>query len=221
MRRLPLRLAIVAIVAFAIAGCQDDISTPFPAGLEPFDDDAEPAALDGTVVEQLTTRSVDSDFIRVYGRGFILVPPAEVYAAAHDPDAMIAVCSTTSQTVMLDNEDYDLSFLVHYYVDDILDVEWDDQWRGDVVLGSLDAPELVMIKHQKIQGSDFIALSEGSVQLFATDDPAVTELRFVEHLDALQAGEGDVIAGMQSNYDRLLALAHGDPLPPCFAGAPP
>jgi hypothetical protein len=205
----------------ALVGCQDDISTPFPEGLEPFDDDAEVAELDGTVVEGLTMRSTDDDFIRVYGRGYIFVSPVELYAAAHDPEVMFAVCSTTTQTVDRGNEpQYELSFLVHYFVDDILDVEWDDQWRGDVVTGSLEDPELVMIKHQKIQGSDFISLSEGTVQLLATSDPTITELRFVEHLDAVMAGEGDVTAGMQSNYDRLLAVAHGSPLPSCVRRAP-
>jgi len=204
------------LIVIAIAGCQDEISTPFPPGLEPFDDDAETLALDGTVIEQLTTHSVDDDFIRAYGRGYIFAPPAEVYALAHDPEVMLAVCSTTSHSVMQDNEPaYDLSYLVHYFVDNILDVEWDDQWRGDVVIGTVEAPELVMIKHQKIQGSDFITLSEGTVALFTTDDPAITEVRFVEHLDAVMASEDDVIDGMQSNFDRMLAVAHGNPIPAC------
>ncbi len=205
-----------------LAGCQDDISTPFPPGLEPFDDDAAPAALDGTVQEVLTHASTDDDFIRAYGRAFIFVSPTEVYAAAHDPEVMLAACSTTSHSVDFGNEpEYELSFLVHYFVDDILNVEWDDQWRGDVVTGTLDNPELVMIKHQKIQGSDFITLSEGTVQLLATDDPGITEVRFVEHLDAVMASEGDVIDGMQSNFDRLLAVAHGNPIPSCVISQPP
>lgn len=208
----------LAVALVLVAGCQDDISTPFPPGLEPFDDDGEPAELDGTVQEQLTHSSKDSDFVRAYGRGYIFAPVDTVYATAHDPQVMIAACSTTTQTVTPDNEpEYELSYLVHYYVDDILDVEWDDQWRGDVVVDAAggDAPELVMIKHQKIQGSDFISLSEGTVELLSTDDPAITEVRFVEHLDAVSAGAGDVVDGMQSNYDRLLAVAHGEPLPPC------
>lgn len=168
------------------------------------------------MVEALTVKSTDEPMIMVYGRGFIFRSPAEVYAVSHDPEVMLAVCSTTSHSVVDDNEpEYDLSFLVSYFVDDILNVEWDDQWRGDVVLGALEAPELVMIKHQKTEGSDFISLSEGTVQLLATDDPAITELRFVEHLDALMASEGDVIAGMQSNFDRMLAVAHGNPIPSC------
>jgi len=203
--------------AVVLAGCQDDISTPFPPGLEPFDDDGVPASLDGTVQETLSHSSSKTDFVRAYGRGFIFEPVATVYAAGHDPQVMIAACSTTSQTVTLDTEpEYELSFLVHYFVDDILDVEWDDQWRGDVVTGTPDAPDLVMVKHQKIQGSDFITLSEGTVELLSTEDPAITEVRFVEHLDAVSAGEGDVLEGMQSNYDRLLAVAHGNPIPSCF-----
>ena len=204
------------VFVLAMVGCQDDISTPFPPGLEPFEDDAENQTLDGTVVEALTVKSTDDPMIMVYGRGFIFRSPAEVYAVSHDPEVMLAVCSTTSHSVVDNNEpEYDLSFLVSYFVDDILNVEWDDQWRGDVVLGTLEAPELVMIKHQKTEGSDFISLSEGTVQLLATDDPAITELRFVEHLDALMASEGDVIAGMQSNFDRMLAVAHGNPIPSC------
>lgn len=204
-----------SLLLIALVGCQDDISTPFPEGLEPFEDDSETEKLDGSVVEMLTTASTDTDFIRVYGRGFIFASPAAVYAAAHDPAVMVAVCSTTTQTFELDNDAmYELSFLVHYFVDDIVNVEWDDQWRGDVVTGTLDDPELVMIKHQKIQGSDFISLSEGTIQLLATGDAEVTEVRFVEHLDALMASEGDVILGMQSNYTRLLAVSHGEPIPP-------
>ncbi len=200
--------------ALLLGGCQDDISTPFPSGLEPFEDDGVPAGLDGTVAEQLTTSSNSNDFIHAYGRGFIFTPPSTVFDVAHDPQVMIALCSTTTQTITDNNEpDYDLSYLVHYFVDDILNVEWDDQWRGDVVI---DDPELVVIKHQKIQGSDFVRLSEGTIELLATDDPGITEVRFVEHLDAVSAGEGDVIAGMQSNYDRMLAAAHADPMPSCL-----
>jgi len=72
-----------------------------------------------------------------------------------------------------------------------------------------------MIKHQKIQGSDFITLSEGTIQVLATSDPQVSELSFVEHLDALQATSGDVVQGVQHNYDALVATAHGQPIPPC------
>ena len=110
---------------------------------------------------------------------------------------------------------YEYSFLVHYVVDNILTVEWDDQWRYGVIDGTVDEPTFGMIKHQKVQGSSFIHLSEGTIQVLATDDPDVTKLAFVEHLDAVSGGDGDVIKGMQHNYDAMVAVAHANPIPPC------
>lgn len=211
-----LALALALGLAASSAACQDDVATPFPPGLEPFDDVDTPASLVDPRGEELITDASGGGTIRAYGRGLVLAPPAAVWAAAKVPEAMVARCNTTTQTFQRDNEpEYELSFLVHYLVDDILTVEWDDQWRGDVVIGTPDAPELVMIKHQKIQGSDFIAVSEGTIQIRATTDPAATELWFVEHLDAISGSADDVVGGMRDNYDRLVALAHGLPIPPC------
>jgi hypothetical protein len=72
-----------------------------------------------------------------------------------------------------------------------------------------------MIKHQKTQGSDFISLSEGTIEVTETDDPNVTELSFVEHLDATSAGISDVLKGVQHNYEALVAVSHGNPVPAC------
>jgi len=209
------RLAAPAI-ALAIAACQDSVSTPFPPGLEPFTDDDVPAGLAAPGGEQLATSSSSDGTIRAYGRGVVLAPPSVLWTAAKVPEAMVARCQTTRRSFTLDDEpQHELSFLVHYVVEDILTIEWDDQWRGDVVTGTGDAPELAIVKHQKVQGSDFITLSEGSIEIRATEDPAVTELWFVEHLDAVSGSASDVIGGMRDNYDALVALAHAQPIPPC------
>src|SRR5690606_23293935 len=116
----------------------------------------------------------------------------------------IARCSTSERTVTVGTDPaYAFSFLVHYIVRDILTVEWEDQWRYGVIEGTPDAPVLGMIKHQKTQGSDFITLSSGTFQVLATPDPAITELAFVEHLDAISGSTGDVVRGMQHNFDAL------------------
>ena len=130
--------------------------------------------------------------------------------------AMVAVCSTDEQHITENTEaQYEYSFLVHYVVHNVLTVEWDDQWRYGVILGTPDDVQLGMIRHQKTQGSDFISLSEGSVQVLATPDPDVSELAFVEHLDAIQGGVTDVLKGMERNYEALVALVHDAPTPPC------
>jgi hypothetical protein len=199
----------MALLLFA--ACQDNVSTPFPPGLEPFEDNKVAAQPDGPFVEKLRTATDDKGYIRVYGRGFVLAPPSELWAAAKHWEPNVSVCKTDEQHVTDANDPaYEYSFLVHYVVNDILTVEWDDQWR----FGTIDET-LGMIRHQKVQGSDFIDLSEGTIQVLSTSDPNVSELAFVEHLDATQATTGDVLQGVQHNYDALVATVHGTPIPPC------
>ncbi|HEY0254791.1 MAG TPA: hypothetical protein VGC41_24865, partial [Kofleriaceae bacterium] len=57
--------------------------------------------------------------------------------------------------------------------------------------------------------------SEGTIEVLATDDPNVAELSFVEHLDSVGGGVDDVSTGVQHNYDSLVAVAHGNPIPGC------
>jgi hypothetical protein len=207
--------ALVVSLLFA-AGCQDNVSTPFPPGLEPFSDADVPGDIDVERAEVLNQVSMNDGMIRVYGRGVVLAPPSELWRVAKIPEGMIARCNTTQQTITAGNEpDHELSFLVHYLVDDILTVEWDDQWRGDLIARDDDPSLFAMIKHQKVQGSDFIDVSEGSVQIRTTDDPEVSELWFVEHLDAISGSSDQVAGGMQDNYDALVELVHGRSIPPC------
>jgi hypothetical protein len=136
---------------------------------------------------------------------------ADLWASTKNYVPNISTCKTDEQQVMEGNEpQYEYSFLVHYVVHDFLTVEWDDQWRFGAIDETLD-----MIRHQKVQGSDFIRLSEGTIQVLATADPNVSELAFVEHLDATMASTADVLQGVQHNYDAIVATAHGSPIPAC------
>jgi hypothetical protein len=206
------KLCTATILGLAsLAGCQDDITTPFPEGLEPFEDNVVEPRPDGPFDEGLRTETRNNDFIRVYGRGFVRVPFDTLWQAAKAVEPNASVCKTTSHTVMVNNQpQYDFSFLISYVVNDILTVEWDDQWRFGLIEAGFG-----MIKHQKTQGSDFVALSEGTIQVLATSDPGVSELVFLEHLDAVQASASDVIDGVQHNYTALVATAKSEPIPPC------
>lgn len=199
------------LVVLLLTACQDNIETPFPPGLEPLEDNPIEPLPDGPFDEGLRLKTSDRDFIRVYARGFVRVPPATMWAVAKNPEPNLSVCKTDERKVMVANEpEYEFSFLVHYTVYDILTVQWDDQWR----FGTIDE-SMYMIRHQKVQGSDFITLSAGTIQVLATADPEVTELVFVEHLDAIAGTTADVVEGVQHNYDALVAVAHDRPIPPC------
>src|SRR5690348_8407752 len=115
---------VLAVVAALVAACQHNITTPFPPGLEPLEPDVAPDPADMTT-EVLSIATSSKDYIRVYGKGYVLAAPAVVWAASKGPDQNVAVCSTSSHTVDLANEpDYEYSFLVHYEVDDVLTVKW-------------------------------------------------------------------------------------------------
>ncbi len=209
------RLALPAVLVSALAGCQHSVKTPFPPGLEPIEDNPVPEEM-APYDEMIRITSATPDYIHVYGRGYLLVSPGQYWASVLEPDPYVAVCSTTTQTVTPSNDpSYEFSFLVDYTYVDVLTVEWQDQWRFGLVEGTDAAPTIAMSKHQKVQGSSFITLSEGTIEVLATDDPNVTELSFVEHLNATSASDTQVIKNMQHTYDALKALAHGQPIPAC------
>jgi hypothetical protein len=199
--------------AFAVlAACQHSVKTPFPPGLEPLEDDAAPDPAD-LYSETLSAITKDTNYSYVYARGYVQVDPATVWAAIESPAPNVAICSTSSNTVDVNNDPtYEYSFLVHYTENNVVTVQWDDQWR----FGTIDTSDFFgMIKHQKVQGSSFITLSEGTIQLHATTDPAVSELQFVEHLDATMASSSDVLKNVQHNYASLVSVSHGGPVTPC------
>jgi hypothetical protein len=203
-------------LAFALlAACQSNVKTPFPPGLTPLEDDLAMPPADLTS-ETLSTSANDTGFTHVYARGYVQVAPATVWAAAQAPDPNVAICSTSSHTVDVNNDlQYEYSFLVHYTVNNVLTVQWEDQWRFGVIEGDDSAPTLGMIKHQKTQGSTFITLSEGTIQVLATSSPDITELDFVEHLDATSASSADVLKNVQHNYASLVSVAHGGAVTAC------
>jgi hypothetical protein len=199
-----------------IAGCQHDISTPFPSGLTPIANNPVPQGRP-PYTETLTLETSTTGDLKVYGRGYILAEPGTAWAMVKDPMAMVAVCTTTTQTITPNNEpQYEFSFLVDYVVDEILTVQWDDQWRYGTITGTEAEPTLAMMKHQKTDGSSFITLSEGTIELTpAVDDPSVTEVSMVEYLDSVGATIDDLTKGVTHTYESMVAVSHGNPIPAC------
>jgi hypothetical protein len=128
------------------AGCQDDVATPFPEGLEPIEAN-EVADATGAPLEELRTWSSDGTVKKAHGRAFVFAPPAALWAVMKDPEVMIARCSTDARTFVAANDlAYEFSFLASYTVNMVLTVQWDDQWRFGVVQGTPDAPTLGMAR---------------------------------------------------------------------------
>lgn len=214
--REALWIAAVAAIA-ALPACQHDVHSPFPPGLEPLEDNPIPDQASGPYSEALATQTDDGGYIHAYGRGYVLADPGTVWAAMKTPTSVVAVCTTDQQVVTMKSDPtYELDFVVAYTVNNVLTVQWDDEWRFGTIDGTPEAPELAMVGHQKVDGSSFITRSEGTITVTpAPGDDTVTELAFVEHLDAVGDSDSDVLTGMKHDFGAIVALVHGGAIPPC------
>ncbi len=212
-------LGVVLLVALASgpgAGCQDDITTDFPDGLEPLEADKVPAITGATPLEQLVTVRGEDGYKWVHGRGVLLASPGTIWALAKDGERMASTCYTDRHSITVGPEpQYEYGFSIHYEVDEIVTVAWDELWRYGTITGTPAAPARAMIRYQKVFGSDFITTLEGSIQLLARDDPGQTEVELIEHLDAFGGSADQMEGGMKRRFALLAAAAHGQPRPDC------
>jgi hypothetical protein len=199
------------LVLLVAASCGGNSITEFPPGLEPLEDNTAEAPGDqGERVEVVADREYGIDW--VHARGYIHAPAAAVWAAVQDPGVVVNREDTDVQEVVLGVEpEYEHSMSIHYQVHDLITVEWEERWRYGVVAGG-EAPELAMVRYQKVWGSGFIDLLEGSILVIAAGD-ALTEVQFIEHLDALGGGTAEMVGSVERRFARMVAHAHGRPLP--------
>jgi hypothetical protein len=198
------------------AGCFGSGATQFPDGLEPLEDDTAPAQTAPFTEELATVNGDNGSFTWIHGRGYLELPPDEVWATSKMAELMATVCSTDAHAITAEDDPmYESEFDVHYTVDQIITVEWDEDWRYGTVEGTADAPTLAMTRYQKVNGSDLIRMIEGSIEILATDDPAWTELDYVEHVNAAGGGVADMQKAMQHRFDAVAAVARGEPVPAC------
>ena len=208
-------LAGVLVAALA-AGCQDNITTEFPEGLEPLEDNDAPPISGGAALEHLVTVRGEDGHKWVHGRGVLRATPGTIWALAKDGELMASICNTDRHAFQVGIEpQYEYGFEIHYEVDEIVTVAWDERWRYGTITGTPAEPSRAMIRYQKVFGSDFINVLEGSIQLLGRTDPAQTELQFVEHLDAFGGSADQMEASMRRRFASLAAAAHGDPAPGC------
>jgi len=205
-------------VTLALVGCFGNESTVFPPGLDPLGDnelsgpgteaDPHPEAFE---VEGIEGGRYDT----MLGRGYVHAPPIDVWNAFREPIVSVDRRRTAEwSSDRNDGSGYDDSYVVHHVVHDLVTVEWSVTWRHGVVTGTLDAPELVSIRWQKTEGSTLISRIEGSILLRPVGDGSITEIELVYHTRSVGAGVAEQRLYLEDVYNNVVALAHGEPLPP-------
>ena len=210
-----------AIGLILSVGCtQESASVVFPDVIEPIEE-MKASAPEGTASNpypeefNLITEDEES-YAWGHLRGYLHTDMAQAWAAIRSDLVYVNHRSVTEYSVEEQNsEEYDYVFLVHNFVEDLVDVEFDIEWRHAAVDGTTDAPERVAIRWQKIEGTQFIEMLEGSVQILAVPDGRkdVVEIQVIQHMTATLDQEENIIQYLSDLYERWQLVVHGEDIP--------
>jgi len=210
--------ATLLTALLALTGCQHDVVTPFPAGLEPLATCTPglPAArADGSVDESFNSDASDGDDgIWAHLCGYVDADVDSVWGALQDVDVVTDRRKVSSWELVSQGADppYDVVFTLHDRVEDIMTVEYDLQWREGVWEEQDGVPSSVAVRWQKTDGTSFINVLEGSI-LVQQDDSGAVSMEVVEHLDAPFYQADAVQTYLQDLHGSVVAWVHGEPLP--------
>jgi hypothetical protein len=183
-------------------------------GLEPLETTTAPdpgvAAGETQNVVDGTTPNYDFG----HAHGYVHAPSGVVYATVKDPHVVMTTRRTDKQTFVLNIEpEYEYSFQLSYEVDDLVTVAWDEIWRYGAIKGDVDAPELAIVRYQKVYGTSFITLIEGMILIQRVDDEW-TDVQMVEHVKSVGSGPAEIRDTLIDRYRAIVAVSHGGPVPP-------
>ena len=109
---------------------------------------------------------------------------------------------------------YDYVFVVNNEVDDLVTVEFTNEWRHYGNLNDKSEVTDVIVRWQKTDGTDFIQLIDGSVEIIPVDgEDSVVEIRIIEHLKATLDQEANAIEFVTDMAERWRLVGHGEPIP--------
>jgi hypothetical protein len=208
------------IVSLSLSCVPEAEPQEFPAVIEAIEDMKVSVPLGTTedpYPEEYNLLSGDEgDYAWVHLRGYINIDMVRAWEAIRDPLVFINHRTVTEYTVTdLDVNEYDYRFQVYNFVEDIVDVEFDTEWRHAALEGTKETPSRVGVRWQKVSGTEFIASLDGSVQILPVSDGRkdVVEVQIIEHLSATLNQESEAIQYVEDVYERWKLVAQGEDIP--------
>ncbi len=199
-----------------VMACSSDVATEFPPGLAPIEDVGTAAPI-GTAMDPhpetlALDKGLDDDSNWVHAVGYVHANVKDVYAALAMPDVVADRHNVSSYSVATNVESYDVSFRLHYKINNVITVEFEVTFREGRVTGTADAPTAVSLVYERTFGSNLVKMMRGSIEVNAVDDHT-SELRFAQRMVATQTNEDNIAKWTQSIFASVLAKVHGQPLP--------
>lgn len=201
------------MLPWVLAACHHEEVT-FPHRLSPLEPNRAQWP-DPTTEELDVVSGGDADLWWAHSRGYVQAPLADVWAALTDPDVVVDrrevdVWEVTDGPLPT----FDRSWVVHHVVQDVITVDYDLTWAWELQEGTDDAPERIVARWDKTDGTTFIDILSGTLVLEpAADDPDVTGISAVDHLKAALRDDRTIVQYLEDLHASIVAASHGDPLP--------
>lgn len=199
------------MLSLLLLACGSPTPIDFGFALEPLEDCTAPA-----VPGELSVVSGEDeveDWFWSHARGTVDASPDAVWAALQNADVIADRREVDVYTLSPATDlGFDPAYRVDNEVNDILTVNYELTWVHEVQAGTPTAPERVVVRWDKTDGTPFIDLLSGSIELVALEE-GTTELLLVEHLRAAARDEATIEAYLTDLFADTTAFATGQPLP--------
>lgn len=204
-----------------MVACGGSITNKFSDGLNPLEENMAPepegegpypeAIAFDTGIKRMQTGVEEYQW--VHSKAYIHADVKDVYSSIKKAEVVASVRQDPDYTFRVGVEpEFDHSIEFTYKVENIVDVEWIELWRYGVLEGDDEAPEVVIERHQKTEGSSFIGLLEGQFLITKMEDNVV-RYETITHLRAVGGSLEDLKNGSRDRYENVVADLNGAPLP--------
>ena len=187
------RLKCISVFFYSCFFCsciEEENKDVFPQGLEPLSEMILEPPTEGYHEEEWVSISQDEgDYAWAQGRGYIHGSIEDVWAKLRMPEIFINHDEVIEYQISnVVPPEYDYHFIAYNRSENIVEVEFENEWRHGA-LGSRDGEiEHVGVRWKKISGTEFIQSLEGSIQILRVDTDDinfdVVEIQVIEHLTA-------------------------------------
>ena len=206
------------MIVLSIVAClsSEQISKEFPIILDPLEDIRVGLPEGNGYPEEVVVLSEDTDeYAWVHARGYLHVSVEEAWTAVRNDLVYVNQRTVDAYTVTeIDSEDYDYIVVVENEVQDIVPVAFTNEWRHVGNINDKSEVSDVVIRWQKIEGTEFIQLMEGSVEILPVEgEDSVVEIRIIEHLKATLDQEANAVEFVTDMAERWRLVSNGEPIP--------
>jgi hypothetical protein len=201
---------------FVACWSEDVVEKEFPTILEPLEEIRVGLPEGDDYPEEIEVLSEDGEnYAWVHARGYLHLSLDDAWIALRNDLVYVNQRDVAEYTVTeVDSDEYDYIFVVDNKVQDIVPVEFTNEWRHVGNLDDKDDVSDVVAFWQKTDGTEFIQLMEGSVEIIPVEgEDAVVEIRIIEHLKATLDQEANAVEFVTDMAERWRLVGHGESIP--------